>query len=46
LSFALSLLIALPLAASPAAYVLTRYNRKFGIYFSLGLAALVFLVAA
>jgi len=46
LSFALSLLIALPLAASPAAYVLTRYNRKFGIYFSLALAALVFLVAA
>jgi proton-translocating NADH-quinone oxidoreductase chain M len=46
MSFILSLLIFLPLVAAPAVYFLTKANRRLGVYFSLGLAAVVFLIAA
>ena len=46
MSFVLSLLIFLPLVAAPAAYLLTRTNKRLGIYFSLALATVVFLIAA
>lgn len=45
MSFVLSLLIALPLVAAPLVYVLTRVNRRLGIYVSLGLSAVVLLIA-
>jgi NADH-quinone oxidoreductase subunit M len=45
MSFVLSLLIALPLVAAPLVYVLTRVNRRLGIYLSLGLSAVVLLIA-
>jgi NADH-quinone oxidoreductase subunit M len=46
LSFVLSLLVFLPLAATPLVYLVTRTDRKLGIYFSAGVALLVFLVSA
>ena len=45
MSFVLSLLIVLPLVAAPLVYALTRVNRRLGIYASLGLSAVVLLVA-
>ncbi len=45
MSYVLSLLIALPLIAAPAVYVLTRMNRRLGIYASLALATLVLILA-
>jgi NADH-quinone oxidoreductase subunit M len=45
MSFVLSLLIFLPLVASPLVYALTRANKRFGIYASLGLSAAVMVVA-
>jgi NADH-quinone oxidoreductase subunit M len=45
MSFILSLLIFLPLVASPLVYVLTKANKRFGIYASLGLSAFVMVVA-
>jgi NADH-quinone oxidoreductase subunit M len=45
MSFVLSLLVFLPLVASPAIYALTRANRRLGIYSSLGLSAVVMVVA-
>jgi NADH-quinone oxidoreductase subunit M len=46
MSFVLSLLIFLPLVASPLVYLATRVNRKFGIYLSLGIGAFVLLLAS
>ena len=45
MSFVLSLLIALPLFAAPVVYLATKMNRRLGIYLSLGLAAVVAVVA-
>ena len=45
MSYVLSLLIALPLAAAPFVYLAARVNRRLGIYFSLGLAVVVLLIA-
>ena len=45
MSFVLSLLIALPLFASPLVYLATKVNKRFGIYLSLGLAAVVTVIA-
>ena len=45
MSFVLSLLIALPLFAAPLVYLVTRANRRAGIYLSLGLAAVVTVIA-
>ena len=46
MSFILSLLIVVPLAATPLVYLLTKWNKRTGIYASLGIGAAVFLVAA
>ncbi|MDG7007583.1 MAG: NADH-quinone oxidoreductase subunit M [Nitrososphaerota archaeon] len=45
MSFVLSLLIALPLFAAPLVYLATRVNRRAGIYLSLGLAAVITVIA-
>jgi NADH-quinone oxidoreductase subunit M len=45
MSFVLSLLIALPLVASPLAYGLVKANRRLGIYASLAISAVVLLIA-
>ena len=45
MSFILSLMIFLPLVAAPAVYILTKANRKLGIYFSLGLGSAVLILA-
>ncbi|MFI5404418.1 MAG: NuoM family protein [Candidatus Gagatemarchaeaceae archaeon] len=45
MSFVLSLLVFLPLLASPLVYLLTRMNKRWGIYACLGLAAVVLGVA-
>jgi len=45
MSYVLSLLIFLPLVASPLIYALTRANKRLGIYTSLGLSAVVMVVA-
>ena len=45
MSFVLSLLVFLPLFATPLVYLTTRANKKLGIYLSLGLAALVTIIA-
>jgi NADH-quinone oxidoreductase subunit M len=45
MSFVLSLMIAIPLLASPLAYALVRINRRMGIYASLALSAIVTLIA-
>ena len=45
MSFVLSLLIFLPLVASPLIYALTRVNKRLGIYISLALSAVVMVVA-
>ncbi len=45
MSFVLSLLIALPLLASPLVYLAIRANRRLGVYLSLGLAAVVAVIA-
>jgi len=45
MSYVLSLLIALPLVAAPFVYLATMANRRLGIYFSLGVAVVVLLVA-
>jgi NADH-quinone oxidoreductase subunit M len=45
MSFVLSVLIALPLLASPLVYALSRVNKRIGIYASLGISAVVLLVA-
>jgi len=46
MSFVLSLLIFLPLVASPLVYLATRVNRRLGIYLSLGIGTVVFLIAS
>jgi NADH-quinone oxidoreductase subunit M len=46
MSFVLSLLIFLPLVAAPLVYLVTRGNRRAGVYLSLGLATVVLLVAS
>ncbi len=46
MSYVLSLLIFLPLAASPAIYLITRANKRWGIYASLALGTVVFLISA
>ncbi len=46
MSYVLSLLVFLPLLAAPLVYLLTRMNKRWGIYASFVLAAVVFLVAA
>ncbi len=46
MSFVLSLLIALPLVATPIVYLVTKMNRRLGIYASLGISAVVLLVSA
>ncbi len=45
MSFVLSLLIALPLVASPVVYAVARANKRLGIYLSLALAGVVLVVA-
>ena len=45
MSFVLSLLIALPLFAAPLVYLATKVNRRAGIYLSLGLAAVITIIA-
>ena len=45
MSYVLSLLIALPLVAAPLVYLATKTNRRLGIYFSLGLAVVVLVIA-
>jgi NADH-quinone oxidoreductase subunit M len=45
MSFVLSLLIFLPLVASPLVYALTKANKRLGIYIALGLSAVVMAVA-
>ena len=45
MSFVLSLLIVLPLLAAPLVYALTRVNKRLGIYASLGLSAVVLVIA-
>jgi NADH-quinone oxidoreductase subunit M len=45
-SFVLSLLVFLPLAAAPLIYLITRMNRRWGIYSSFALGVIVFLIAA
>ena len=46
MSFVLSLLIAIPLLAVPVVYFATKANKRMGIYLSLGLGTLVFLITA
>lgn len=46
MSFALSLLVFLPLIAAPLVYLVTRMNKKGGVYFSAAVALLVFFVSA
>ena len=46
MSFVLSLLIALPVLAAPVVYLAVKANRKLGIYASLGLSAVVLVIAA
>jgi len=45
MSFVLSLLIFLPLLASPLIYAITRVNKRLGIYTALGLSAVVMGIA-
>ena len=45
MSFVLSLLIALPLFATPLVYILFKVNRRLGIYGSLAISAVVLLIA-
>jgi NADH-quinone oxidoreductase subunit M len=45
MSYVLSLLIALPLAATPFVYLATRADKRLGVYFSLALSAVVMLIA-
>lgn len=45
MSFVLSLLIFLPLVASPIVYLATKANRRLGIYLSLGIGVAVMLIA-
>ena len=45
MSFVLSLLIALPLFATPLVYLATKVNKRVGIYLSLGLAAVIAVLA-
>ncbi len=45
MSFILSILIFFPLVAAPAAYAVTKLNKRFGIYLSLGLAVAELAVA-
>jgi NADH-quinone oxidoreductase subunit M len=45
MSYILSLLIALPLVATPFVYLATRANRRIGIYASLALSVVVTLIA-
>ncbi|MGP8125520.1 MAG: complex I subunit 4 family protein [Nitrososphaerales archaeon] len=46
MSFVLSLLVFLPLAATPLIYLVTKMNRRWGIYSSIALGVIVFLIAA
>lgn len=46
MSFVLSLLIFLPIVGSPLIYLLTRVNKKWGIYFSATFALLITLISA
>ena len=46
MSYVLSLLIALPLVASPLVYAVVRANKRLGVYLSLALSTAVLLVAA
>ncbi len=45
MSFVLSLLVFLPIVAAPLVFLVTRMNKKIGIYLSLALAVAVFLVS-
>ena len=45
MSYVLSLLIVLPLLSAPVVYVLTKMNRRMGVYASLALGTLVLAVA-
>jgi NADH-quinone oxidoreductase subunit M len=45
-SFVLSLLVFLPLAATPLIYIITKMNKRWGIYSSFALGVIVFLIAA
>ena len=45
MSFVLSLLIAIPLFAAPVVYAAARVNKRLGIYLSLGVAAVVMVIA-
>ena len=45
MSFVLSLLVFLPLVAAPLVFLVTRANKRLGIYLSLGLAALIAAIA-
>lgn len=45
MSYVLSLLIAIPLVAAPLVYLVTKANKRAGIYLSLGLAAVVTVIA-
>ncbi len=46
MSYLLSLLIFLPLVGAPLSYIFTKMNRRGGIYFSLGLSAVVLIISA
>jgi NADH-quinone oxidoreductase subunit M len=46
MSFVLSLLVFLPLVATPLIYFLTKMNRRWGIYSSFVLGVIIFLIAA
>ncbi len=45
MSFILSLMVFLPLVATPLVYLLTKASRKAGLYFSFGLGSVVLLLA-
>jgi len=46
MSFVLSLLVFLPLAATPLVYFVTKMNKRWGVYASLAVGVIVFLIAA
>ena len=46
MSFVLSLLVFLPLAAAPLIYLATKMNRRWGIYASLAVGVVIFLISS
>jgi len=46
MSFVLSLLIFLPLAATPLIYLITKMNKRWGIYSSIAVGTIIFLISA